>query len=547
MNEENRKKREWVKSAAIVFLSIMLVLTFFSNTIMNYSLPEVATQRIMSGTITSRIRGTGVVESGDPYNVEVKESRKVQSVVVKVGTEVKEGDVLFYLEDKESDELITAEQTLKTLQDNYDRSVLTGLDAALINKVESGKVASVEEHKRIINNLKKAVENAEAELEKANKTLAEATEWLSALRFQISITQPANVDTSKEKKALNEAKANLENATLCLTLAQEAYDRATAVSGNDPEEVAAAQRELDAAREQVETYNTAVTNCQAALNAVELKANNAQVESEQVRSNLEAQLPGAEANKYNAQKVVDEKTESYETAKTAYEDYLAQIPTEFDLVSQLEKIKEQEKLVAELRANAIGATITADVAGTITAINVNAGQNTNPGSPVAVIQPAGKGYTLSFSVTKEQAQRVTVGDVGELVNSWWYSDVNAVVSSIRPDTTDPTKKKLLTFTLTGEVTDGQSLTLSVGSKSSTYDMIVPNSALREDNNGKFILIVEQQSSPLGNRYKASRVDVEVVASDDTQSAITGGVYGYESVITTSTKPVEAGQLVRLPD
>ena len=43
MNEnEGRKKREWVKNAAIVFLTIMLILTFFSNTIMNYSLPEVA-------------------------------------------------------------------------------------------------------------------------------------------------------------------------------------------------------------------------------------------------------------------------------------------------------------------------------------------------------------------------------------------------------------------------------------------------------------------------------------------------------------------------
>ena len=32
MNEkETKKKREWVKNAAIVFLSIMLVLTFFSN------------------------------------------------------------------------------------------------------------------------------------------------------------------------------------------------------------------------------------------------------------------------------------------------------------------------------------------------------------------------------------------------------------------------------------------------------------------------------------------------------------------------------------
>lgn len=42
MNENTKKRREWIKNAAIVFLVIMLILTFFSNTIMNYSLPEVA-------------------------------------------------------------------------------------------------------------------------------------------------------------------------------------------------------------------------------------------------------------------------------------------------------------------------------------------------------------------------------------------------------------------------------------------------------------------------------------------------------------------------
>ena len=52
---------------------------------MNYSLPEVATQYVQSGTITAKIRGTGVVESGDPYEVKVTESRKVSSVAVKVG------------------------------------------------------------------------------------------------------------------------------------------------------------------------------------------------------------------------------------------------------------------------------------------------------------------------------------------------------------------------------------------------------------------------------------------------------------------------------
>ena len=37
MNENGTKKREWVKNAAIVFLLILLLLTFFSNTIQNYS------------------------------------------------------------------------------------------------------------------------------------------------------------------------------------------------------------------------------------------------------------------------------------------------------------------------------------------------------------------------------------------------------------------------------------------------------------------------------------------------------------------------------
>ena len=120
------------------------------------------------------------------------------------------------------------------------------------------------------------------------------------------------------------------------------------------------------------------------------------------------------------------------------------------------------------------------------------------------------------------------------------------LASIKPDTTDPGQKKLLTFDITGdEVTPGQSLNVSVGQKSANYDLIVPNSAIREDSNGKFILIVESKSSPLGNRYVATRVDVEVLASDDTQSAVSGALYGYEFVITTSTQPVEAGKLVRL--
>lgn len=73
MNENAaNKRRDWVKNAAIIFLTVMLVLTFFSNTIMNYSLPEVATQYVQRGSITAKVRGTGNVEATDPYNVMVR-------------------------------------------------------------------------------------------------------------------------------------------------------------------------------------------------------------------------------------------------------------------------------------------------------------------------------------------------------------------------------------------------------------------------------------------------------------------------------------------
>jgi hypothetical protein len=42
------------------------------------------------------------------------------------------------------------------------------------------------------------------------------------------------------------------------------------------------------------------------------------------------------------------------------------------------------------------------------------------------------------------------------------------------------------------------------------------------------------------------VDVQVLGSDDTKSAITGEL-NWDYVITTATKPVEAGQLIRLAD
>ena len=107
--------------------------------------------------------------------------------------------------------------------------------------------------------------------------------------------------------------------------------------------------------------------------------------------------------------------------------------------------------------------------------------------------------------------------------------------------------KTLTFDLEGDVTSGSEITVSVGQKSANYDTIIPNSAIRTDSNGSFVLAVTAKNSPLGNRYIAKRVAIEVLAADDTNSAVTADLNNGDYVITTSSAPVASGDMVRLAD
>lgn len=540
MNENGKKRREWVKTAAIVFLSIMLVLTFFSNSIMNYSLPEVAAQYVQSGTITAKIRGTGTVESGDPYNVMVKETRKVTSVAVKVGDQVQKGDVLVYLEDSESTELDAARKALEAAKDAYDTALLAAdVNAQVIQNAGSNTTTT---------SYRQQINDAQAEVEKAKKDVAEWQARYDKLTNDLTLLPENDADVSAEQKKLKEAKTAKDNADYALTDAKNKLSDITSrleysvtISAGDAvindlttQKLAAEmdvinkQNAANAAQLAYEQANTALENKKTSgdntesINAIKREQNLALVNLEAVKKEL---------------------TEK----ETALTELTSGIAKTLNLQSLYEVVVDASEEVAKQEEKSIGGTVTADIAGTVTSINAAAGKEISALEPVAVLQPEGKGYTMSFSVTNEQAKRLSVGDVADLVNSWRYDDVNVTLASIKPDKTEPGKKKLLTFDVTGDVTAGQTLNVSVGQKSANYDLIVPNSAIREDNNGKFVLIVESKSSPLGNRYVASRVDVEVLASDDTQSAISGALYGYEFVITTSNKPVEAGKLVRLSE
>jgi len=97
----------------------------------------------------------------------------------------------------------------------------------------------------------------------------------------------------------------------------------------------------------------------------------------------------------------------------------------------------------------------------------------------------------------------------------------------------------------GDIENGTSLSISVGERKANYDYIVPTSAIREDSDGKFVLIIQEKPSPVGNRYIAKKEEVQVLAENETQSAVSAGFDNYASIITTASKAVEKGDYVRL--
>lgn len=570
MNEK-KNRREWVKSAAIVFLSIMLVLTFFSNTIMNYSLPEVAAQYIMSDSITAKIRGNGVIESDDPYEVMFDGIRKVESVEVREGDEVQKGDILCLLSEEDSAELEAAKAVLEAAQAEYDRALLSVNDVSVLQS--GGTALSTESYKKQIIALNNAITVAEAEYEDAKKLVDDLTAWGNALRTQISVTPSNNADTSKEQKAVNDAKAAVTAAELAIQAAMNEQSRSQneqakikneianqtpSVSGGDADVLAALEKALkeeeakEAAAKQTQSdEEVKKADAEYALKAAEVALNNkiASGDTSGTLASLNNQLNQNAVDVFHATNAMNEKDAIRQEKEQALADYIANMGVSLDLNSKLQAVQDAREQVEKLEADVVGSEVVAPISGTIIAVNVTSGKDT-PGKDMALftMQPEGDGYSLSFTVTNEQAKRLSVGDVAEPVNAWRYDDMEIVLESIRPDKTNPSQNKLLVFSVSGDnVVANQSLNVSVGQKSATYDMVVPNSAIREDNNGKFVLIVESKSSPIGTRYTATRVDVQVVASDDTKSAITGALYGYEFVITTSTKPVEAGQQVRLSE
>lgn len=219
------KKKKIVRNAAIIFITIVVLLTFFSKTINNFLLPEVEYGSPRSGTLTKEITAQGEVIPLNTETVNAFGSWKVTDIKVKEGTTVKKGDILATIDlsdmnmeirEKELD-LLKMENALKLYQNGAQAIDLEQYsdDVQLAQNAVKKAEKKLDEQKNLFSNDAVALESvneAEEQLDNAKREYEQKLKLMKQKQDEIKKNGEDYNTTFKEKQAeIQVCKLELEN------------------------------------------------------------------------------------------------------------------------------------------------------------------------------------------------------------------------------------------------------------------------------------------------------------------------------------------------
>ncbi|MCM1314655.1 MAG: hypothetical protein NC205_02800 [Prevotella sp.] len=604
MNEKNtggytpNRKREIIKNVLIIFLIIMLILTFCSNTIMNKSLAEITTETATSGKLTERIRGSGLVESNQSYDVKIDGNKVIDTIMIKTGQEVKKDDVLFTIGGEESEELETAEASLRALELEYQKALLvtpedySAENQAISNARDDLNAAVAKRNNAIANSgtSQQALYNYNSNqnelsrktkiLEKLQSTIiaidsdnysGAAVEYTGDLIFLYNAYTTAEVDynsayqlymtmlTGKpSEKPTEETTENNENSENIPENEESIINESILepIQFDNSYDIESLKADMESKEETrnnaLNDYNNTKYSIRNDLmNQLYNVENDIDYLNTQITNYESSQTSGATMSVEDYDEEIRQKQQALETLiaelnKSKSENDIANKTNMLEIDAKKKEVDKMKEKIEKLKEESEITEIKSKYNGIVSSINVKAGEETVPDMPLAVIDIADEGYTVELTVDAEKAKKIKKGIEAEVVNNW-NGDITAVLTDIKNDTKAGSKNRILTFSVTGDVSTGTMIDLSIPCGSGSYDTIVPKSAVYKDSKGSFVLMVNSKSSPLGNRYFAERVDVEVLASDEISSAVQGGITSGNYIITTASKPVKPKDQVRMKD
>ena len=530
----------WLKGLAGL-LAVMLVFTVASRVAASITVPQVTAAAPSSGKIEHTVMASGTVEADGEKAIVTEEGILVAQVNVHTGESIGEGETLFALDmDSLEDQIYELQNQIKKLQLENDSLRKNKTQAEAKQQLEL-KRAQEDYEETIAKNtvsdgkaneaLQKAADaksQAEKELNSAKDALAQAEKELNAAKQELQNAKDAAADQKKDTaehvdKTGNSAADQPKDAEDSDASGKNEQDNTT--NSTITQQL---QQFEEAVQEKQNTYDTIqakVTEKQAALDS-------ASAALEEKQEQLESDMSAAADAKKAAERAVEDADLSADTDHTQ----------EINAISleqyqrQLEKLKNLKQQNGE---------IIAPSSGIITKVCVETGQKT---TDTAAIVMSDEQSGLLFTTTTDSKNReyLSVGD-------------NAMITGVGKETSDCNIVSLETsedgssikvsIAMQGDdFSPGESAQMTVTRKSESYDYLVPVTAVWQENNKAYVLLLETENTVLGEQYIARKAEVEILDKNSSYAAVSGNSLSTDcKIITDSDRTVGNGDVVRMTE
>ena len=590
-------RRAKVIKAMVAFIVILALLTFFSNTIMNLTIPKVMGSYASRGNLSYSNSARGTITVDNQTEVKGLEGRTVDKVLVSNYDSVEVGDTILTLKSlEESEDLQTKKDRLKDLEreKDYDSrspssnsdftSYYDTINAANVTLSEAeetldkvyNKSSEEAAYKKIIDDesakavsLEATVNAAAQTVEDIKREIDEIDAAIAPLRCEVDVyialgtptptpVQAAGGESTSETEPSATEPVTGEGETVATVPTDMPAPTPVPVLDGDGLDPNSPTYEMDKLllkisqyEEQKAALQSKIASAQQRLDEASAKLAECQGKIQDAKNEIAAlqTLPSVAA----AENAVNTAKNAVNSAQKSLNDALTQAGITEDKARDLaeDRDKEIEKLkkqIDDMEKQAKITEIKAPAAGYIYNISASSGDVLTAKTIVTYILPVtDRVCSVSFEFKTQAVQNIWVGMPLEVTSGFIEG---CTVTGIKPDPNDPRGTRIVKCMVDGnDAWPGEEITVNAGRGNDNYKCVVPSSAVSEDNNGHFVYVIVGSSTPLGDKYVVKRVDVTVEATDGAASAIKGEGLDKNDVmiVVRAEKPLEDGQRVRLED
>ncbi|RAV14848.1 efflux RND transporter periplasmic adaptor subunit [Paenibacillus contaminans] len=178
-------RKKTIGVIAGLFLSALLLLTFFSNTMLALTLPKVVTEKPRKAALQQKIEGAGTIVPQEEIELKSPSGQKAAGIHVKEGDAVKRGQKLITFDNKETQRQLQDEQSRLQQQKLSQEK----LKESFIKAQQSGEENAIREAKRSLESHDIDMAVQERKIQSLNEKMAEQRQL--AAPFDGIVTQVA--------------------------------------------------------------------------------------------------------------------------------------------------------------------------------------------------------------------------------------------------------------------------------------------------------------------------------------------------------------------